>query len=89
MRSRLSDQHGDGVLEGGALNADVDGLRARGFEDGFRLGDVHGGSQTAVKTAFSQIERLLVGHDGGIQKLLLGVEPAQLKIIAGQFGVKA
>ena len=58
---RLADQDGDGVLECGAIDGHIDGLRARGFELRLRLRHIHAGCDAALVAAVGQLQRLLVG----------------------------
>ncbi len=44
------------MLEGGAIDVDVDGLRARGFELRLRLRHVHGGGDAALVAAVGQLQ---------------------------------
>ena len=54
-----------------------------------RLSDVHGGSETAVIAVFGELQSFFVRVDGGIEKLFLSVEAAQLEIIGSELGMKA
>ena len=77
------------MLEGGAIDRDVDSLRASGFELRLRLRHVHRGGDAALVAAVGQMKRLLVRPDGRIEKLLLRIEAAQLEVIERQLGMKA
>src|SRR5579875_535723 len=72
-----------------ALDAYVDGLGARGFKLRLRLSHIEFGREPALIAALRELQGLLVGNDGGIEKLSLRVEAAQLEIIERKFGMKA
>ncbi len=65
----------------GALHSHVDGLGLRGFKLRLRLRYFHLGGQPAVVTVGGQIQRFLVGDHGGVQQLLLRVQPTQGKVV--------
>ena len=68
-----------------ALDAEVGGLRARGVELRFGLRDVLVGRDAGVMPDLCQLERLLIGEHRRIQKLLLRIQHAKLKIVRRHF----
>ncbi len=66
---RLADEHRDGVLELRALHADVDGLRLGRLDQRLRQRDVDLGGDPGGIAVLRQLQRLLVGDDGGLQQL--------------------
>ena len=77
------------MFELGALHAHVDGLRLGGFKLRFRLRHFHFGRQPAVVAVGGQIQSFLIGDHGGVQQLLLRIQPAQREVVGRQFGVNA
>ena len=74
----------DRVLQLRALDTDVDRLGLGGLELGLRLEHVCPGCNAARIPVLRQFEDLLVGGDRRVQKLLLGIERAELKIVLCQ-----
>ena len=64
VRESVVGDGADGVLELGARHADIDELRAHGFELCVGLGDVDVGGDAAVEKALGQIELVLRSVDG-------------------------
>src|SRR5207244_3382539 len=84
LGGRLADEYRDGVLEGGALDSDIDRLRARRFELGPGRGDVGLAGNALAIAALGNRQGALKRRDGGIEQALQLVGDAQLKIVDGQ-----
>ena len=61
--------------------AEIGILRLGGFELRFGLRDSFIGGDAGIELELRQIERILVGHDGGVKKLLQGVLRAKIVIV--------
>src|SRR5262249_42991308 len=77
---RLTDQYCDGVFVLRTEDLRFGGLRPRGFKLRLRLCDVYLRCDALIETVRGQIQRHLVGGDGGIENLPLCVETLDLKI---------
>ena len=77
----FADQQGDGVLELGPQDAEIDGLRLGCFELGLGLRDIFIGSSPGLKTDPGQAERFPVGGHGLIKQILERVLRAQFKVV--------
>ena len=70
-----------------ALDSHVGQLRLRGVELGFGLRHVAIGSHAAGEAVAGERQILLVGLDGLLQQRGIAIEPVQLEIVLGEFGL--
>jgi ribosomal protein L34E len=87
FRGRLADESADRVLELGAEDSEVRGLRARRFELRLGLGHVDAGDDSLVVSIERQLQGLFVRRDVGIQKLFLRVLTAEQEIVGRELRV--
>jgi len=78
---RLADQHGDGVLELFALLQEKNGLRARGVEKCFFLGDIEARSYSAFVARVHKLQTFLESFDSASEDGDFRIELAQSEIV--------
>ena len=81
---RLADQHGDGVLELGALYAELDGLGARGFELSLRERHIALRGDAAIEAVLGELRIPLVRSYGGVEQVTRGVEALDREVVGGE-----
>ena len=83
IRSGMIGEGGDGVLELLALLAKKNGLRARGVEERFFLGDIEAGGDAAGVARLHEPEAFVERGNGAIEDANLRVELAEREIVTG------
>ena len=73
------------MLELRTLQLQIDGLRAGGFQLRLGLRDVGACDDSGGILVLRQRVRALIGVDGLIEQLVLGVERSQLKVVGRKF----